>query len=195
MRKRTFYMCKKKQDSPQKNKQSLISKFRSFTYMSSEENMTFIQMLLITFVITVCMTLVTVLLVFDHADFPSSDTSRNFQFSFIENLDHFTFLASTIIQTVVPTTITFSGTILILQSRSNMNRTYKVLLFISIILMALFGIMQNYVKSFPYLVTTNVVLFVLIVLAIYFSKKVFNLKNYSLNKKKETSDGTPVADF
>lgn len=168
---------------------SLKSKLEKFIYLASEENMTFFQMLMITFVITLCMTFVIALIVFDNNQ---NVMNQGFRFSMIPNLDGYSYLFSTTIQTIVPTTITFSGTILILQSRSHMNRTYKVLLFISIILLALFGVMQSSVKTVFYLSFTNIVLFFLVILSIFFSKKIFNL-NSSINKKNETSDGTPVA--
>lgn len=185
-------MCKGNQRNLNQEIQSLFSKFKNYTYLSSEENMTFLQMFLITFVITICMTAVIILLVLDSDYSNPEKTGQGLRFSVFTNMDFFSYVFSSIVQTIVPTTITFSGTILILQSRSNMNRTYKVLLFISIILLALFGIMQNSVKSLVYLNFTNAVLLILIVLSLFFSKKIFNLNNSSTNKK-EISDGTPIA--
>lgn len=153
-----------------------------------EETIAYIQMLLITYVITIVMTVVCLILLFDN------NSIDKLQFSRCKNVDQFLYSMSCVVQTLVPTTITFSGTIIILQSKFNKIGTMKVLLFITIILLAVFGILQISAQTFSILYIANVMLILLNAFALFFSKKVFYLPAEDINVSKcEVSDCKPIS--
>lgn len=170
------------------NVEELKNKVQSKIQDFDEETMTYVQMLLITYVITIGIVFVFLCLLFDKTEL------TEFQFSRCEKVDPFLYSVSCVIQTLVPTTITFSGTIIILQSKLNSGKTMKVLLFISIILLALIGVLQTSVQTSELLYISNFILLFLNFVSLFLSRKVFYLPvESSKGSKCETSDCKPIS--
>lgn len=172
-----------------KHIREMKAKVKKYIFELTEEQRTFILMTLITYLITIAITVLPILIRFDDLNQENCDFYKCIKTS------RFLYLTSCIIQTINSTTITFSGTIFVLQSQSDKKKTFRVLLFIGIILLALIAVFQTSIYSEKLLYFTNVVLIIINVFVLYFSKLVFFLPPLIDNyiSKREISDCKPIA--
>lgn len=116
-----------------------------------------------------------------------------FVFYGCSNISTTLFVAAKLLETLVPTAITFCGTILILQSDATGRRGYMVFLFVVIAFLVIGGIVLPTVKTIPFLIGYLWILGILCVISVYLSWKVFSDVPPPLtNHKAEPSDGKIV---
>lgn len=116
-----------------------------------------------------------------------------FDFYDCSNINMTEFITAKLLETLVPTAITFSGTILILQSDATGKQRHMVLLFVVITFLVIGGIVLPTVKTPAFLRSYLWVLGILCIISIYLSWKVFSVAPVqSTNHKSEPSDGKIV---
>lgn len=116
-----------------------------------------------------------------------------FTFGNCKGLDAWTYLSANIVETLIPTTVTFSGTILILQTTKEANTSLNALLFISLTFFVMTGMFFMVAKLRSTLSLYIWLLLILHCIVFTFSAKLFNVQSKSNNEhKNEESDGNII---
>lgn len=154
----------------------------------------------ITYLITILFTVLVVLNQFEEIMFKMGSeenllkfvftTEEKFSFGYCSNLNAFTYLLAKLFETLIPTTLTFSGTILVLQTTTVKNTSWNVVLFIALLGFTMIGMFFMVSKLETTLRFYMWILLALFIVVFIFSAKLFTLqkKDNSLHKKEE-SDG------
>ena len=164
------------------------------------EKATFRNMMLITYCITIAAACATILIQFDALNLTTwarLDENR-FSFGCVEGVSWELYIVATVCQSLVPTTLTFAGSVLILQSLSEQKSTgKKSSLFVAIVALAIFGVVQNAVKTQLFLILSSLGSIILSGLTLYLSKANFSLQieDSPCNRKRkcEATDCQPCA--
>lgn len=120
-------------------------------------------------------------------------TTGNFVFYACTGLSTSMFVAAKLLETLVPTAITFSGTILILQTDSSTKRSLTVWLFVVITLLVVGGIVLPTAKTLVFLETYLWTLGALCLASVILSWQAFSdPSEESKIHKNESSDGKMV---
>ncbi len=113
-----------------------------------------------------------------------------FTFGYCNDLNALDYLTAKIFETLIPTTLTFSGTILVLQTTKRKNTSLNTFLFISLFAFAMVGMFFMVARLQSMLNLYMWLLLVLFFFVFFFSAKVFVLQNKDENlHKSEESDG------
>lgn len=116
-----------------------------------------------------------------------------FTFGYCQNLDAWTYLSAKIVETLIPTTVTFSGTILVLQTTKEPKTSLNALLFISLTIFVMTGMFFMVAKLRSTLSFYMWLLLILLCIVFTFSAKLFNVQSKSNKEhKNEESDGNIV---
>lgn len=154
----------------------------------------------ITYLITVLFALLVVFNYFEDIMIATKNTSsiwsfitttqNKFTFGYCNDLNAWTYLVAKMFETLIPTTLTFSGTILVLQTTKTRNTSLNAFLFISLFGFAMIGMFFMVAKLQTMLNFYMWVLLFLFFVVFIFSAKVFALqdKDDSVHKNEE-SDG------
>lgn len=119
-----------------------------------------------------------------------NNTSVTFSFGYCTGLDAWTYLFAKIVETLIPTTLTFSGAILILQTKVAKDTSLDAMLFISLVCLTIAGIGFMIARLPSVLFFYMWLLFFLFCIVFMFSAKLFNIQNEEDNlHKNEESDG------
>lgn len=116
------------------------------------------------------------------------------QFYNCQNLSIQLFFGAKLLETLVPTTITFGGTILILQMiTAKKNLVFDSLLFCLLVFLTTLGVAFTTVKTVEILILYLILIAFFLVLSLVFSKKIYTLQNAGqTNHKIENSDGKMI---
>lgn len=158
------------------------------------EKATFRNMVFITYCITFTAAFAALFLQFDSLDWETI----SFSFGCAKKLSPALYILATICQAIVPTTITFAGSVLILQSLAGQTTVGKrSLLFVSIVVLAIVNVAQNAVQSAGYLLVSSIIAIILSGVTLFFSKNTFSLEldtsTVGRKTKSEESDCRPCA--
>ena len=180
------------------NSRKLLSLFRARE--TDAEKATFRNMMLITYCITLVAAAAILLIQFDTKHFTTWEELKKLKFPFgcAGEIPWDLYIVATICQSLVPTTLTFAGSILMLQSFSEYKYTgIKSSLFVAIVTLAIFGVVQNSAKTQFFLAVSSFGSVFLSVLTLYLSKSTFTLEveSSSSNRKRnaEITDCQPCA--
>ncbi len=167
---------------------------------SLEKHEQFIITLIFTYLLTIIFTVLVVFNQFEDImvslnysnslwDFIKTTTEK-FSFGYCQNVDARMYLAAKLFETLIPTTLTFSGTIFVLQTAKEKSNYLNAFLAIILLLVAMIGVFFMVSKLEAMLTLYMWMLLILFLLAILFSSKMFALQNKdSSSHKKEQSDG------
>lgn len=158
---------------------------------------------LISWIITYLLTVFfTILVVFENFEQHMNNETSNdllsfvvskepyFTFNHCEELTPLTYLSAKVVETLIPTTLTFSGSIFIMRKTRNENNYLDTALAISLFMIAMLGTFFMIVRYKSTLNIYMIALVLLISIAIVFSAMVFILQqNKKITHKNEPCDG------
>lgn len=117
-------------------------------------------------------------------------TTYKFTFGYCAGLDAWTYLASKIMETSIPTTITFAGVILVLQTARENTTLLNMGLFVTLLIFTIAGIFFMVCRIENILIFYIRILTILFCIVVAFSAKLFKINNNNDNlHKTEESDG------
>ena len=164
------------------------------------EKATFRNMMLITYGITIVAVASSLCIQFDACELTTLAKLNEHEFSFgcIEGIPWGLYILATVGQSLVTTTLTFAGSVLILQSLSGQTNTGKrSSLFVAIISLAILGVIQFAAKTQLFLMILSFGAVFLSIVTLCLSKSTFSLQmddSPSNRKRKgELTDCRPCA--
>lgn len=108
-------------------------------------------------------------------------------------MDAQTYLAAKLIETLIPTTLTFSGSMFVLQATKEKSNYLNACLSIVLFLIAMIGMFYMVSKHKTVLIMYMWVLVMLFVMAVFLSSKVYDSKKKEqIPHKKEPDDGNII---
>ena len=169
------------------------------------ENKQFFLMFLITYSITILMAVLIAIMNIDEAINQAminpdielvynnwgeliKNIDNTFSFYNCETISFWSFVSAKIIETLVPTTITFSGAILVLQRTIRKDSARPPLLFSLLVIIAMIGIAFTQAKSQIVLELYMATLLILIIISLLISRKIYYQQNLTQHKN-EPDDG------
>lgn len=148
---------------------------------------TFVYSLVITYLLTIAFTLASIAIQIDGT---AAIRSNSFEFYKCTNLGLGLFLCAKLLETLVPTAITFSGTVLTLQTDSSTKQASVVGLFVVITLLAVSGVALSTAKTLAFLEVYLWIVGVLCLASVVFSwQAICDPASEVTNHKKEKNDG------
>lgn len=171
---------------------------------STTETKQFLLMFLITYLITIAMSTFISLNTVDKIIVKESLKPKDFldmfklvdgrlDFYNCEKIDTILYFSAKLIETIVPTTITFCGTILVLQFMIRQNKAKNSLLFCFLVILSLLGVSITTVNTVFLLNLYLILIVIVFAICVVFSRKIYYFveseQETLITHKNENSDG------
>lgn len=152
----------------------------------------FLLSLVITYLLTVILTIGISSIQMDQ-ERDKNDNESGLSFYECSNLDTVQFVTAKIMEALIPTTITFCATILLLQTDVTENKTLTVWLFVFIFSLIVVGIVLPTIKTYENLMKAPWIICILCIITLILSWRAFSDPPTKLpGHKNEPSDGKTV---